>query len=180
MVDHDNDPDTAEVPIDSNADGKPDYPWKITLLVIDCQNSGCNKVVGAVSLEMLWLTVNGSDSQYDDIPVRMWDERSNPPAFWSCDSTSTNPTTRKAERIACVNSFFARFNLHDADGNTAMEVPPSNQDWLSTTLYFRPDCDAQEPSGTTGGENYGILAKTPVLVDHMRVDVHADAVLENQ
>jgi Flp pilus assembly protein TadG len=180
-VDHDNDPDTPAVPIDPDGDGKPDYPWKITLLVIDCQNSGCNKVVGAVSLEVLWITVNGSDPNYDQIPERMWDERAEPPAFWSCSSSATNPVERKAERIACVNSFFARFNLHDGAGNLAAEDPPNhNQDWLSTALFFRPDCEAKEPAGSSGGQNYGILARTPVLVDHLRIDAHAETVLENQ
>jgi hypothetical protein len=32
------------------------------------------------------------------------------------------------------------------------------------TIYFLPDCTPHDPAGTSGGENYGILAKIPVLV----------------
>jgi hypothetical protein len=31
-------------------------------------------------------------------------------------------------------------------------------------MYFKPNCDPHIPMGGTGGENFGILAKIPVLV----------------
>jgi hypothetical protein len=31
------------------------------------------------------------------------------------------------------------------------------------SIYFVPDCHHQTPRGRTGGENFGILAKIPVL-----------------
>jgi len=32
------------------------------------------------------------------------------------------------------------------------------------SIYFLPDCSAHELAGRTGGENFGVLAKIPVLV----------------
>ena len=34
-------------------------------------------------------------------------------------------------------------------------------------MYYLPDCTPHEPTGTTGGENFGILAKIPVLVNQV-------------
>jgi hypothetical protein len=33
------------------------------------------------------------------------------------------------------------------------------------SIYFLPSCKAHEPRGNTGGENFGVLAEIPVLVD---------------
>jgi hypothetical protein len=35
---------------------------------------------------------------------------------------------------------------------------------IQKTIFILPSCEPHEPSGTTGGENYGVLAKIPVLV----------------
>jgi hypothetical protein len=32
------------------------------------------------------------------------------------------------------------------------------------TLYFLPDCELHEPTGVSGGENFGVIAKVPRLV----------------
>jgi hypothetical protein len=53
------------------------------------------------------------------------------------------------------NSFVRYFNLRDLDGAF---VP-----YQKKAVYFVPDCHHQEPRGRTGGENFGILAKIPVL-----------------
>lgn len=177
-VDDPNQPGT-EVPIDiAPADGRPDYPWKMTLLVIDCDNPGCNKVLGAVSLEVLWI-LRSQDSQYMDAPTRMWCEsKEHTPHFWQCNSTSSDQAVRKA----CVNDFFNHFGLVKIDTTKNPPTVPAtaDTDWIKKSIYFRPDCDEQEPTGTVGGENYGILSQASVLVDHMRIDAHADVVLDNQ
>jgi len=36
---------------------------------------------------------------------------------------------------------------------------------LKKTIYFAPNCTPSEPGGRTGGVNYGVLAKIPVLVN---------------
>ena len=54
------------------------------------------------------------------------------------------------------NSFVNHFNLKNVDGDPAPYAPKS--------IYFKPDCTPHEPAGVTGGENFGIMAKIPVLV----------------
>jgi hypothetical protein len=33
------------------------------------------------------------------------------------------------------------------------------------TIYFLPDCNPHVPAGVTGGDNFGIRAQIPVLVE---------------
>ncbi len=46
--------------------------------------------------------------------------------------------------------------------------PESDEDYeemyQKKNIFFLPDCTVHEPVGTTGGENFGILAEIPVLV----------------
>jgi hypothetical protein len=37
--------------------------------------------------------------------------------------------------------------------------------WQHKAIYFMPNCDYHEPDGTSQGENFGVLAIIPVLVD---------------
>ncbi len=53
------------------------------------------------------------------------------------------------------NSFVQSFNLRTLGGGFAP--------YQKKTIYFRPDCHHQPPLGRTGGENFGVLAKIPVL-----------------
>jgi hypothetical protein len=55
------------------------------------------------------------------------------------------------------DSFVNTYNLRDATGN-----PPH---YNIKTMYFFPDCKYHEPTGNTGGEFFGVLAKIPVLVE---------------
>lgn len=55
------------------------------------------------------------------------------------------------------DNFVSNYGLQDALGN-----PPH---YNIKTMYFFPDCKYHEPTGTTGGEFFGVLAKIPVLVE---------------
>ena len=59
--------------LDTNGDGMPDRPWKVTLPVIDCGDGihvgNCNTVVGAVEVNVLWITPNGNDPQFNNVPI---------------------------------------------------------------------------------------------------------------
>jgi hypothetical protein len=117
-------------------------PWKLTLLVIDCPGnnvSPCEKAVGAVVVNIVWITGEGQDPHYNDAPMQV--------GAWS----NSNPDGR-ARWVSFVNYF----NLRNVDGAPA---PYDNK-----SIYFLPDCQPHIPTGATGGENYGILAKIPVLV----------------
>ena len=121
-------------------------PWNLTLPVIDCEGGiqTCNKVVGAVNLNIVWITGVGEDPGYNDAPTQMGDDWSFP-----ADADNTNGEDR-------WNSFVDHFELQDVDGTPAP--------YAKKSIYFLPDCTPHDPVGVSGGDNFGIKAKIPVLV----------------
>ena len=118
--------------------------WTMTLPVIDCTSNNvltCQRVTGAVTVEIIWVnrTLQGGTNLYNTAPTSMLD--------WS--SSDPNGQTR-------WNSFTNHFNLRNMDGSVAT--------WEQMTMYFRPSCEPHEPTGVSGGANFGILARIPVLV----------------
>ncbi len=130
-------------------DGVPDQLWSLTLPVIDCPNSigPCTPVVGAVEVTVVWINRN-TDPQMNDIPQTMFNPATG--TQWTCNPAVTG-------KQACWNDFAETFHLvSDALGTPAP--------YQSKTLYYLPKCAVHIPEGITGGENFGIMAKTPVLV----------------
>ncbi len=129
---------------DKNGDGVPDTPWPLRLPVIDCGSSltvtNCMTVVGYVEITVLWMETAGGVGQIT-YPRAMGD--------WSCPGSMSNSQ--------CWNSFATHFEIKD--WNNTQILAPSMK-----SIYFKPDCTYHQPEGTTGGANYGILAKIPVLV----------------
>ena len=125
-----------------NATGKT-QPWELILPVIDCGDANnvgtCEEIVGAVVLNIVWITGGGEDPLYKDAPTQMAD--------WS----NSDP-----DGAARWNDFVSNFELQNADGTPAP--------YAKKSIYFLPDCTPHEPKGISGGENFGILAKIPVLV----------------
>lgn len=151
--------------LDSDGDGWPDKPWRLTVPVIDCaldmKVGNCARVVGAVTLNVIWIADKGKETgysggkendknsgkQYGDVPRKMQIPGSS--SFWTCDAKDSDKE--------CWEDFVKQFNLKDPEGNDA--------DLLSKTIYFLPDCSPHEPTGKTAdGENFGILARIPLLV----------------
>jgi Flp pilus assembly protein TadG len=131
-------------PLDSDGDGWPDRPWPMTLPVIDCpgnNTSNCATLRGAVEVNVVWIT-RTDRNQMLEVPRRMGN--------WTCQSGYTPQQ--------CWDSFANHFNLRDV-----LNQAPATYE--NTTIYFVPDCTPHIPTGTTGGENYGILARIPVLVN---------------
>jgi Flp pilus assembly protein TadG len=126
--------------------------WPLTLPVIDCgdqNNVGtCQELVGAVEINVVWITGAGEDPEYDDAPKQMDD--------WECPPDCNCPGP-DCNGECCWNDFVSHFRLENADGT------PSP--YAKKSIYFLPDCNPHEPAGDSGGENFGILAKIPVLVD---------------
>jgi Flp pilus assembly protein TadG len=125
----------------------PTRKWPLTLPVIDCTQKptgGCqNDVVGTVEVNVIFMSANGADGNYRDVPTQMED--------WDCAPPSK----------ACWDSFVTHFNLQMANGQLATA---DNGGYTIKTIYFLPDCAPHIPKGNTGGGNFGILAKIPVLV----------------
>lgn len=129
--------------LDSNGDGFPDKPWKMTLPVIDCDSnnvSPCSTVLGSVEVELLWITRTGDKTKFEKVPRAM--------EGWTC----TDPDGQ-----VCWQSFVNHFNLLDIDGSPAI--------YNDKAIYYKPGCEPQVPTGRTGGTNFGVLAKYPVLVE---------------
>ena len=99
----------------------------------------CEELVGAVNLNIVWITGAGEDPEYLNAPTQM--------GAWS----SNNPNG--ANRW---NSFVQNFQLKNVDGSDAP--------YEKKSIYFLPDCTPHEPAGVSGGQNFGVLAEIPVLV----------------
>ena len=138
-------------------------PWPLTLPVIDCgdeNNVGpCEEVVGAVELNIVWIIDKGStqgENAYKETPTQM--QGAGDILDWPADGLPCYDieSSDGNERKTCWDGFALHFNLQNADGT------PAPHDGKS--IYFLPDCTPHEPTGISGGENFGILAKIPVLV----------------
>jgi hypothetical protein len=141
--------------------GYPIEPWTITLPVIDCpaNNVGpCSQLVGVVTLDVLWIKQSSTDPQWQDIPLQMED--------WTYSGIVDNPeltidTMTEAQRQEAWQEFTERFELFTADDTSVGDLSASD---IQKTMFFRPDCGYHEPIGGTGGFNFGVLARIPVLV----------------
>lgn len=175
--------------LDSDDDGIPEHPWVLNLLVIDCPGnnvSNCATVMGVVRVEMLWILDNQNTNSLDqvqnglggaeDVPYKMYydpytvdnsSNENNPDLCWNANTLDSEfsdefntafsgATYNKDNPVHRWWYFVMAFNLKNADGDIA---PYQNM-----AMYFTPRCDYGERVGTTQGDNYGILAKIPVLV----------------
>lgn len=121
----------------------PKSPMNMTLPVVICgmnNPTGCLKVVGAVNVDVIWIT-DQNDPQYKDVPCEMTAPGYEP---WKCDKSTPG--------LDCWNDFVDHFNLESVE-------------YMQKTLYFLPNCEFHKPIGNTGGQNFGILARIPKLVE---------------
>jgi len=121
--------------------------WTLTLPVIACPGNNvatCASMVGAVTVNIVWITPWEEDPSYSYAPWQMENPRTG--TTWS----SNNP-----DGHVRWNSFVQNFNLQKLDGSP---VP-----YQRRGVYFLPDCSTHPPKGRTGGENFGIMAKIPVI-----------------
>lgn len=123
-------------------------PWTLKLPVVRCTDhrniTVCEPVVGAVTVEVVWITGPGEDPDYINAPTVMgtWGPLDYPDG---------------ATGYIRWQSFVNHFQLENLDGSP---VPYGKK-----TIYFKPDCDPSMPTGGSGGENFGMMAKIPVLVE---------------
>lgn len=134
--------DLRECWLEASEDGT--VPWEITLPVVTCPSNNigtCEEVVGAVTVNVLLITGNGNDPGYNNVPTEM--------AGWDGDIDLNNGEVRWGQ-------FIEAFNLKNVDGSPAP--------YQKKAIYFKPDCDVHIPRGDSGGQNFGILAKIPKIV----------------
>ena len=139
-------------PYNRRVDDPPTTPVRWRLPVIECPSNNvlpCSRVIGTVEVDVVWIN-HQEDPQFAEVPRQMLDPR---PEYnglvWTCSSP-------EASGQQCWNEFAEHFDLMwDA-------TSPAHYD--SKSIYFLPNCAPHIPRGITGGENFGILAKIPVLV----------------
>jgi Flp pilus assembly protein TadG len=143
--------------LDTDGDGWPDQPWNRTLPVVNCPNShvsNCMESCGAVNVNIVWI-IEKENNIDEDAPRKM---------FHPNGDLLTNDSADGGTRW---NSFVDAFGLRDPHGQLAYytEDPSDTDGFKKKSIYFLPDCAPHEIKGDTGGQNFGVLAKVPVLVD---------------
>jgi hypothetical protein len=172
----------ARTSIDIDADGIPDVPWEITVPRISCPGNNvgtCEEVTGAISISVVWMTgnVEGWVEHVDgapDIPKNgrdidvdgdgIVDGYMLTPNYIVPDHMDNWPTAAELALIEDFStnaqarwaSFVNHFGLKNLDGQDA----PFDQ----KSIYFHPVCEQKDLAGVSGGSNYGVLARIPVLV----------------
>ena len=124
-------------------------PWNMNLPVVSCPSNNvgtCEELRGAVNVNVVWITEAGEDPSYENAPTQMAGLEGVVSPWSSADPSGENRW----------NSFVQHFNLKNMDGSPAP--------YAKKSIYFLPDCTPHEPGGVSGGENFGVLAEIPVLV----------------
>jgi Flp pilus assembly protein TadG len=138
----------GDASIDRDGNGWPDMPWNLTLPVIACPGNNvapCSEVRGAVNVNVVWILEKENDID-NDAPYEMgsWD--------------MTDETSGQVR----WDSFVTFFKLLTVDN---VPATVANDGFKKKSIYFLPDCTPHELTGVSGGENFGVLAKIPVLVE---------------
>lgn len=135
--------------------------WDLTLPVIDCPGnnvSNCARFLGAVNIRVIWM-IERNDPHYNDVPMDMNDV----PGFadWSCDDP---------DGFQCWRSFVNHFGLQNVDSPPPPEPGSYWPDEEYETMYqkknifFLTACEFLGIKGGSGGQNFGVLAKIPKIV----------------
>lgn len=132
-------------------------PWAMTLPVIDCPGnnpSNCAITKGAVTIDVVWMSISAIDTskKNDTATENKFRAEDFPPSRMG-DWTPVPGYTRTQN----WDDFVAHFKLKNVDNITAT--------YDAKSIYFIPSCTPHELTGNTGGANFGILAKNPVLVN---------------
>jgi hypothetical protein len=123
---------------------------------------------GAVTVDVLWILVKENDPDADapylmQVGDEVWQ--------WSKNGGEDGGLYYDENKDGIIdgkdrwNSFVEKFNLNKPNGDLAKySENPQESGYLQKSIYFLPDCTPHELKGTTGGHNYGVLARIPVLV----------------
>jgi len=140
-------------------------PWDLVLPVVNCEGGpeSCKKYVGTVKVQLLWVI---AVQDKDIVPKN---GKANSGFFlkkmsgvdgqtdWIAPNQS--PAT-ETDYQANWENFVNKYNLLDNNGNPATVWPTTGM-----SIYFLPSCTREDPTGGTGGDDFGIRAKYPVLVE---------------
>jgi hypothetical protein len=150
-----------------NATDEPSDPQYLTMTlpVIDCVDdpTTCAPLVGAIEVYVIHVTWN---PDYGNMPTSKPeitatdnpDPEGNPVVVvYEAWAPPDVPEGTENPEEYIWNDFADHYNLIDRLGAPA--------EYQMKTIYLLPTCRDHVPVGVTGGENFGILAEIPVLVD---------------
>lgn len=143
---------------DSNGDGIPDRPWTLTLPVIKCNGAPpgpCNDVVGAIKVQVLWMT-NQNDPQFNNVPTSYADPEPSG-ASYSCSASDV------AGRQLCWAGFLSTYGIVD-DSGAPLSGDAATNAYQQKNIYFKPSCTLASNNGPPGGYCTNVLADIPKLV----------------
>lgn len=137
--------------------------WKLTLPMIQCGSSPpgpSNVVVGAVNVEIFWMTMAGADPDFLKVPTSF-----DVPATFGTETTYTCSATEQATtdgRQKCWLRFLNDFNVKDASGNALTQSTAADL-YVQKSIYFAPSCTLSSLGGS-GPTPSSVIAKYPRLV----------------
>lgn len=125
--------------------------WNVTLPMVTCPSNNmgtCEKLVGAINVNIVWITDVGTDPGYNNVPTQVDD--------WPDDAIPDSDGDGDVDGEDRWADFVDHFNLKNVDGSDAP--------YQKKAIYFKPECELAEPKGTTGGGFSNVPANAPVLV----------------
>ncbi len=157
---------------DGIPDGIPDQPLGMTLPLIECGSSNpgpCNKLVGAINVEVLWIINQNNDQDFSDVPAYYSDPETS--VVFTCpaictpidDQTPCASLATEDGRKLCWANFLTTYNVVDDNGNPFSAVDAANG-YLQKNIIFKPSCSAAKPVGGPGGVAAGVPSEFPKLV----------------
>jgi len=133
--------------------------WNMTLPVIECPKnnvSNCATLVGAVNVDLIWI-IEKNDPKYNNVPREM--------TIKDKDGVTTDSwTSAEPDGFTRWKSFVDHFDLANVNGPPATD-PEYAEMYQNKNMFFLPSCEFHEPTGVSGGENFGIMARIPKLVE---------------
>lgn len=149
---------------DGNPDGMPVKPWNMTVPLIQCGDGLTaasikppgpeNMVVGAINVDVFWVTPNGAEQFDKDLPVTY-----NDPTY-SCSCAANDTVCHEG----CWLNFLNKFNVKDSSGNP-LTLTTARALYQSHMIYFKPSCiPATIGPSTPGTGTPGPPADFPRLV----------------
>lgn len=151
-----------------NVGENPDHPWRVKVPVVKCfdredpevEENTCAELVGGVEVDIIWITDKENKSALALVPDVYYSldqdgNKTKDPVF---DVRDVDPPLSDEDRW---NQFAETMGLVKDPTASPLEPLPLNKD----NFYFKASCDPMEPSGGPGGENFGMLARFPVLVN---------------
>ncbi|MDB4285488.1 Tad domain-containing protein [bacterium] len=189
-VDHDDDENTPEIPIDNDGVDGPEYSIEMTLPVVECDSHPCYYLKGTVTVRLLWVSRDGQTSNpgvnnkqaWREVPMRLDD--------WTCPlidpaspdfvdtrlhtnfpsdiGQSPSPGLKECEDCPEMTADQRAFCWNDFFSHFGIARPPgedmTDPTLKAKTMYFIPACEGELLPGGPGGSYFGILSTLPKLV----------------